>query len=291
MSFTELGSKAAFLRSALDGQSVTTFLVDGSIKGLDAIQHPLENVALALNHAMGPDPSVWRFYPGLLFILLGILVAKGTQRKWLLFFLISGSVAWFQSAITLNAGNLIHHAALFWINWYCALSLAVAALLHSPFRGVRLATVFVVGLLCVRGAVVIGADYGELIAHPGASRWTNADAALTDRLLNSHVGRIIEADWGIQNVVRARSGNRITVSKQSAALHVGSFDQQAFDACAASNCVVVTHAPGKLVSAPADLEYVFRNHGFGESGKSVVYDTHGIAGFEFFDLTYINGKR
>ncbi|HEX4165101.1 MAG TPA: hypothetical protein VHZ55_06455 [Bryobacteraceae bacterium] len=283
-SLAQLAPKAAFLRSALDGQAATAFLVDGAIASSDRTRHPFESIGLALNHVLGQAPSSWRFYPGLILILLGICIARGTQRKWILFFFVSGCVAWFQSAITRNAGNVIQHAVLFWITWYCALALSLTALFTSPVRYVRAAIVLIVSTLCVRGALGIGADYGELIAHPGTSRWTNADTALTDLLLKSGVRRVVETDWGIKNVVRARSGDRIAVDKQSAALHAGSFDGNVFNGCAASDCVVVAHAPGRYVSAPADLEQTFRRNGFSELGKTLVYDTHGVPGFELFHL-------
>ncbi len=286
MSLAEVGIKAAFMRSALDGQAATSFLIDSGSNGMDRIQRPLATLALALTRSLGNAPSLWRFYPGLVVILLGIYLASSTQRKWTLFFLASGCVAWFQSAITLHAGNVIHHAVLFWISWYCAFSLSLTVLLRSPFRYLRLATALVVILLCLRGVLVIGAGYGELIAHPGTARWTNADSPLSDRLLSSGVKRIIVADWGIKNVIGARSDDRIAVDNQGVALNLGVFNQNAFNSCLTKDCVVVAHAPGRNVfsAAPAILDRALLETGFSKAGKTVVYDTHGIPAFEFYYL-------
>jgi 4-amino-4-deoxy-L-arabinose transferase-like glycosyltransferase len=286
MSFAEVGLKAAFMRSALDGQAATTFLVDGGIGSIDRIQRPLEALGLALVHSLGSSPSLWRFYPGLAVIVVGILITTGAQRKWVLFLLLSGTVAWFQSAMTRHAGNAVHHSVLVWIDWYGALSLSFAALLRSSFPSLRLATGSIVAVLCARGILVMGANYGELIMHPGTPRWTNADIALCDQLRTSGVKWILAADWGIKNVVRARSEDSIAVDNQGPKLTLGTFDQNAFNSCLTDDCVVVAHAPGRNVFplAPETLDLNLAKNGWRKVGMTSVYDTHGVPGFEFFHL-------
>ncbi len=137
LAVAQLGAKAAFLHSALDGQAATAFLVDGGINSVDRMQRPFESIGLGLAHVLGNATPLWRFYPGLLLVLLGIYGAKREQRKWILFFFVAGAVGWLQSALTLNAGNVIHHVVLFWIEWYCALGLSAAVLLGSQLRYVR----------------------------------------------------------------------------------------------------------------------------------------------------------
>jgi len=284
MTLADVGTKAAFMRSALDGQAATAFLIDGGIDSMDQIQRPFETLALALAHSLGNAPSQWRFYPGLVLIFLGIGLVSGTRRKWILFFLVAGCIGWFQSALTQHAGNVIHHAVLFWISWYSALSLSLAVLLRSQFHSIRLATALVVTLFCVRGVLVMGADYGEMIAHRGTPRWTTADIALADKLLSSGVRRIIVADWGIKNVVAARSDERIVVDNQGPVLNQGVFNQNAFKSCMTKDCVVVAHVPGRNVfaAAPATLDQNFIKAGFRKVGKTIVYDIHGVPAFEFF---------
>lgn len=287
MTFSGFGMKAAFMRSALEGREATTFFLDGGNNSVDRIHRPLESLALALADSLGRTPGLWRFYPGLIVIGMGIFLTRGTRRKWILFFLIAGSVAWFQSAITLHAGDVIHHAVLFWIPWYCAVSLSLAALFRSQLRYVRIAAALAVALACFRGFEVIGANYGNLIAHPAGPRWLNADHALTERLLYAGIRRVVVADWGMKNVVRAASDNRIAVNDQSVPLnYYGTFDQAAFTACATEDCAVVRRAPGKSVfpQAPVTLDRALPANGFAVRARTLVYDTHGVPAFEFFRL-------
>ncbi len=241
---------------------------------------------MVLVHALGSAPSLWRFYPGLILVFVGLCTAKNTLRKWILFFLLSGCVAWFQSAVTLHGGNVIHHAVLLWINWYAALSLSLTVFVRSRVRYGRPVMALIVGLFCLRGLLVIGADYGALIAHLGISRWTDADTKLVDQLGSARIRRIIVADWGIKNVVLVRSNNRIAVNNQGVSLNLGMFNLDAFSACLPKECVVVTRTPGKNVfpNAPATLDQGFSKSGLHAAEKTVVYDTHGVSAFEFFHV-------
>jgi hypothetical protein len=232
-------------------------------------------------------PSLWRFYPGLIVIGLGLFLTRGTRRKWILFFLIAGSISWFESAITLHAGDVIHHAVLFWVQWYCAVSLSFAALFRSPLRYVRVAAVLAVVLASFRGFEVVGANYGNLIAHPAGPRWLDADRALADRLLHAGIKRVVVADWGMKNVVRVASNNRLAVNDQSVPLnYYGTFDQAVFRDCAAEDCAIVRRAPGKgvFLQAAVTLDRALPVNGFAVTARTIVYDTHGAPAFEFFRL-------
>jgi hypothetical protein len=287
MTFAGFGMKAAFMHSALDGREATTFFLDGGNNSVDLIQRPLESVALALADSLGWMPSLWRFYPGLIVIGLGLFLTRGTRRKWILFFLIAGSISWFESAITLHAGDVIHHAVLFWVQWYCAVSLSFAALFRSPLRYVRVAAVLAVVLASFRGFEVVGANYGNLIAHPAGPRWLNADRALADRLLHAGIKRVVVADWGMKNVVRVASNNRLAVNDQSVPLnYYGTFDQAVFRDCAAEDCAIVRRAPGKgvFLQAAVTLDRALPVNGFAVTARTIVYDTHGAPAFEFFRL-------
>jgi hypothetical protein len=293
MTLSGFSMKARFMRSALDGREATTFFLDGGNNSVDLIRRPLESFALGLADSLGRTPSMWRFYPGLIVIGLAIFLTRGAERRWILFFLIAGSVSWLQSAITLHAGDVIHHAVLFWVQWYCAVSLSLAALFRSQRGYVRVAMALAVTLACFRGFQVIGANYGNLIAHPAGPRWLNADHALAQRLLRAGIKRVVVADWGMKNVVRAASNNRIAVNDQSVPLnYYGTFDKAAFGGCAPADCAVVRRAPGKNVfpQAPATLDRALPANGFTVAGRTLVYDTHGVPAFEFFRLERSAGR-
>ncbi len=280
------GAKAAFLQSALNGQAATTFFVENGRPEVDRIHRPLQSVGLWLVQTLGDSPSLWRFYPGLLVILLGTVLTKGTQRRWVLFFLISGTVGWLQAATTLHAGDMVHHDVLFWINWYAAIALSTSVLLTIPVRPVRIGTALLIGVASLRGLLVMGVGYGELVAHPGTPRWTDADVALARQLKQAHIKRVIAADWGLRNVIRARTDGAIEVDNQGPKLTLGNFDPKAFLSCR-SDCAVVTHTENRNVfpSVPEVLASGLKGAGLGKSGTTILYDTHGVPSFEVFQLS------
>ena len=286
MTLASVPFKAAFMLTALNGQAATTFLVANRITRLDQIHRPFEAAVLALLHALGEAPSLWRFYPGLILLLTALLVAKGAVRRWLLFFLLSGSIAWFESALTRHAGDVVHHAVLVWIEWYSALALSFAVLLASPSIYLRWTSALLLSFFGLYGILVMGAGYGELIAHPGTSRWTNADISLADQLLRAGVKRVIVADWGIRNVLRVRSDDHLTLDNQSVNLMLGRFDPKAFEACQSELCAVVAHAPNRDVfpNVTDTLTRQLAPVGLEKRGSRLVYDTHGTPSFEFYHL-------
>ena len=285
-------AKAAFLQAALDGQAATTFFVEAGNSNVDRIHRPLEALGLALVHVMGDAPSLWRFYPGVFIILLGVVLAKGTQRRWILFFFLSGLVGWLQSATTLHAGDMVHHDVLFWINWYAAIAMSFSVLLSMAARPVRIGSALLIAIACLRGVLVMGADYGELIAHPGTPRWTDADVALAQQLKNLQVERVIAADWGLRNVIRARTGNTIIIDNQGPKLTLGNFDKNAFTNCK-TDCVIVTRTQNRNVFpfVPEVLASNLSRAGLSRTRSVTVYDTHGIPAFEIFQLTKTDQHR
>jgi hypothetical protein len=289
--FHEIGPKAAFLLTALDGRRASDFFLDRGITSFDQIHRPLAAIGGELTQLLGPAPSSWRLWPELLIVLVGICIAKGTLRKWIAFFLVSGLVAWFQSAITLNAGHVIHHAVLIWINWYAAVSLCVTALYRSPLFYIRPVVAIIVGVLCFRGLMVVGANYGEFLKYPGNSRWTNADTALAEQLIRDGVKRLVIADWGINNVVLARSNNRFSTEKQGVPLNLGTFNASVFSSCMPQDCAVVTYPVGRTLfaAARATLEDGLRKTGLHKTKKITIYDTHGVAAFEVFRISNTPG--
>jgi 4-amino-4-deoxy-L-arabinose transferase-like glycosyltransferase len=285
-SLAEVGKKASYLRRSLDGEIGPTTLVSSRNPGLDRIHRPFESAALSLaDHETG-SPSNWRFFCGFAIVGLSLLAAPGARRRWILFFLISGAIGWFESALTLNAGNTIHHAVLFWIDWYCAVALGAAGLATVRPR----ITAPVIGLLIVvltlRGAFLENLAYANMILFSPRTAWTNADLPLNRFLSQSGVNRAIVADWGIASIVGLHSKGAIALKDEEFELNLGVFDRDAFSACLHPSCVVITHKPNQTLFpvAAQTLDNSLRQAGLTRTNLATIADTHGFPVFSIFSL-------
>ena len=100
------------------------------------------------------------------------------------------------------------------------------------------------------------------------------------------VKRIVVADWGIKNVLRAQSREALAVDNEGPQLTLGRFDANAFRQCMAKDCVVVEHAPERnfFPRVPETLAENLLKAGLRKSGTTTVYDTHGVPSFQLFYL-------
>ena len=277
--------KAWYFSYAIDGRAAASANVDLSNPNPDQAAHPLQGPAIWLADHLGPNPSSGRFFAGLVLIAFGLIFAKGSQRKWILFFLISGLIAWLQSAMTPDAGRSLHHTVLFWINWYAALALAMGCIARWRIPAVSRKLVgAATAMLAAAGALTIAVEYGDLLRHSSTTPWTDADAALASTLSALGAQRAVTADWGIGNVIVARSADKIAVNEEVFNLNGGNFDREQFDGCKAPACWVVTHVPGKLMlpRASQTLQDNFKSENLAPGEEKIISDTHGTPTFLVF---------
>ena len=104
--------------------------------------------------------------------------------------------------------------------------------------------------------------------------------------------RVIAADWGLRNVIRARTGNTIIIDNQGPKLTLGNFDKNAFTNCK-TDCVIVTRTQNRNVFqfVPEVLASNLTRIGLSKTRSVTVYDTHGIPAFEIFQLTKTDQHR
>jgi hypothetical protein len=217
---------------------------------------------------------------------LGLWLSPGQRRKWILFFLISGAVGWFQSALTIGAGTSIHHTVLFWINWYCAIALAAASVAEVRHRFARPVIFGVTALLAVRGIITQNLAYANLIKFSPITPWTTADVMLSRSLFEAGVTRAVIADWGIGDVLSLRTGDRIHPLEEDFELSSGVFDRLVFLDCTRPACAVVSHTPERVVFAAAaqNLDDSLARYGLGKDNIVAVKDTHGFPVFSVFNV-------
>ncbi|MDQ2774909.1 MAG: hypothetical protein M3Y57_08305, partial [Acidobacteriota bacterium] len=286
LTLTDVGSKAHYLRSALDGQEGTFALVDKTRKGIDHIPRAFEHVSLAGANDLRPGASLWRVEIGLVLIVAGLFAADKSNRKWILFFLVSGLIGWFESAITADAGGSIHHTVLFWINWYCTVALCAAAIPRLRPRVLKPIVGLLIAVLCFRGLFLINLEYAHLISYDASTSWTDADANLATHLTRAGVTRAITVDWGIANPVNLRSKDRISTVEDAFVLKSGTFDKYAFEDCQTADCVVISHVPDRSIfpEAGSFLDDSLRQAHFVKSGEEHIDDTHGFPVYSVFHV-------
>jgi hypothetical protein len=258
---------------ATDGRSAPSADVDWPVPNVDRQPHSLGRSA----------NSSARLVAGLLLLGFGLVIATSTQRKWILFFLISGCFGWLPSATAPDAGPAAQQSVIF---WYTALALSAGCLAHwrKPANVAPKVVAAVIAMLVVAGAFTVSIEYENLLRHGPTIPWTNADAALASKLSELGAKRAVTADWGIANVIAVRSSDRIAVDEQVFNLNGGKFDREHFETCKAPECWIVSHVPQSplLPKASQLLRNSLDADGFQRSNESTVIDTHGTPTFLVF---------
>jgi hypothetical protein len=268
LTLRDLAPKGKYLKLALDGVEAEAAWSDSSIiaqKGL----HPPTVV-----------PS-WRSYFFLFVIPLGLIVAAPRMRRWIAFFLLSAGIAWFQAAITLNAGGSIHHTVLIWPLVYAAVALSIAAIAEAGNRWVAITAFAATAIICIRGMETLYLSQKNITSYSHIVQWTDADTSLSEQLKNAGVKRVIAVDWGIGSVVAADTADRISVIDETFELADGRFDKNRFLGCTDPDCRVIAHAPGRELfqRSAAFLQESMRSLHLDKAQASTVSDTHGVPAF------------
>jgi hypothetical protein len=214
----------------------------------------------------------------------GVLVARGAERRWILFLLVSASLAWIQSALTVGAGGSIHHAVLIWPLLYLGAAIAASSLLRHLGRARMPALVSGLAVFSLLGFLLVNRCVAGLIRYSDNTPWTDADVPLTNYLLSHGVKRVITTDWGIDRVVEARSRTAIAVRDVSFTVHDGRLDKRLLQACAAPECVAVSHVSARDIfpNQSQKLARLVTAEGFDTVPVAEIDDSHGTPIFRLF---------
>jgi hypothetical protein len=138
------------------------------------------------------------------FILALLLApfARGAALKAILFALIAMVVAWFQMAVTANAGGSVHHAILIWPlpQMVIAVSFAAASRRIGRF-GVPVLT-GVLAIMMISGVLVTNEYYRLTLRNGGGQNWTDAIFRLSDYMTRDSSKAVYCVDWGIMDSLR-----------------------------------------------------------------------------------------
>jgi hypothetical protein len=111
-------------------------------------------------------------------------------------------LAFFQMAITRDAGGSVHHTILLWPLPQFVVAVAFASASERLGRFGRPVAVAVLAVCLVSGALVINEYYRDERRNGGAQSWTDAVFRLSDYLKTLPAKHVFCMDWGIYDPLR-----------------------------------------------------------------------------------------
>ena len=211
---SDFAGKGRLLMGTADGHALLGWLNNEDWQ----TEHPhvptsATEMASAKISALFGHPRKSLFLYAFLLALLLAPLARGNALRAILFCLVAMAVAWFQMAITANAGGSVHHAILLWPlpQMVVAISFAAASRRAGTAGIPALAVALIV--LMVSGLLVTN-EYRVLIVRNGGSQnWTNAIFGLSNYLQGEQRGaasrHIFCVDWGIMDSLRLLSRGKL----------------------------------------------------------------------------------
>jgi hypothetical protein len=276
---SELRGKALLLRVTLDGSGLFGFLVheDYQVENPIAAQSALDRAAYWVSDTAGLRQG-WLPYA-----LAAALVAlpflwKTQARRPMLFALIVLAVAWFQMAITKNAGGSVHHTVLLWPFPHMIVAVAAAEL----SRRTRWAAAPIV-LVAAANLLVIDQYYVQARRNGGAGNWSDACFPLAERLAAMKPDAVFLADWGFFDTLRLLSRGSLRLDW---ALEFGN-DRHVARWLEMPGAVFVAHSPGSesFEGRRAQLLEMSEKLGYRRELLSVIHDRNRRPRFEIYRFT------
>ena len=199
--FDEFGMKFRALRGTWNGSALLGYIValPGQAGQAREAQNVVERAAYNLHSLFGDHPKNRMEWAFLAALILTAFLWNTPARKKLLFFLIALAVAWFQMAITKDAGSSAHHVVLLWPLAYIFVALVFA---EAAWRWGRIGPALIIAGVASLAAqnLLVTNEYFYLFARYGAPRsWTDAIYALSDDLGKAQPSQIVMSDWGMMN--------------------------------------------------------------------------------------------
>jgi hypothetical protein len=174
---------------------------------------PLERASRAVHFATPvryQNSMLLAFWAG---ILLLPFLWRTPARRTLLFCLIAFAVAWFQMAITKDAGLSAHHVILLWPlpQWFLAVAFVeAAAWRHLQWKNagaILLATAVL--FLAVENLLLTNEYFYQLAAYGPNKSWSDAIFQLSAQAGHIEADHLVLDDWGIMNPLIALHRNRL----------------------------------------------------------------------------------
>jgi hypothetical protein len=287
LSLIDVPRKFHYLIATVNSETASGAIADIGVPGsATPVRSRLQRASLGLAGATKSIASDYRSWLFAFLFVAGILVAKGPVRRWILFFLVSPSLAWIQSALTIGAGESIHHSVLIWPLLYLGAAISASCLLQGLGRARMPVLVSGLTVFSVLGFLLVNRCAADLIRYSANTPWTDADVPLVNYLRSHGVKRVITTDWGIDRVIEARSRAAISVQDESFPIRDGQLENRLLLECVAPECMIAGHVPARDVfpNQSQKLARLVTANGFETVPVAEIDDSHGTSTFRLFRL-------
>ncbi len=208
-----LGAKARFLANTAGGAGLFGWMT--SEEQLTPKPHQpvtaMERASARISALAGHPRHHLLLYGFMLALLLAPL-AGGNERRAAVFGLIAMAVAWFQMAITVNAGASVHHTILLWPLPEMVVAVAFAGASRRLGRAGIPAVATVTAAMVLSGALVMNEYYQMAFRYGGGQGWNDAIFALSDYLKTAPAKTVFCLDWGILDPLRLLQAGKLPVA-------------------------------------------------------------------------------
>jgi len=275
----QVPSRLHALRVTLDGQILWGYMVHApwspgtpreagsALERMSGVVHSLAG----FRYHNELEPALW------VALALVPLLWFTRARRPLLFCLTASAVAWFQMAITKDAGLGAHHVVLLWPlpHWFVALGLVEASKWKPLGWRKAGAVALVAAMVFLAGEnLLLTNEYFYQLAHYGAlGNWSDASYQLSSEVGRMQFTRFVVDDWGIANGLQVlRAGNASLVLAQE------------WDHARWAKDVWIGHTPQFQVRAGGNEQIVqaARSAGYEKQIIKTVPDRNGRPVFEIF---------
>lgn len=286
---SELLPKAQFARGVADGGSLFGYII--AEEWAERPRNPqtaVERASVALRDRLGEHRT------GLLF--WGFVAALATFPFWVrrskpvIFGLIFLAVAWFQMAITKDAGGGTHHVVLLWpfpqFVIAVALSLAARRFPQHIRLGWSLAAVLTIAV-CGSDLLVVNQYLAQAIRYNSTNVWTDAIAPLA-RYVHAQGDRdVFIMDWGMFDTIRMLERGTQTMWWGGDGVAPGADQQLLSSFLARRNPVFVTHTAGSEVNEGTRdrLRTMAASLGYQQRIVQTIADANGRPVFEISEFS------
>jgi hypothetical protein len=284
-----LSSKITLLNRTIDGDGLFGYMFaeDWETPAPRAGGNWMERLSAGASERFGHPRRSLQLYACLLALLLAPL-ARGRERRAILFAVIALGVAWALLAVNRSAGGSVHHTILLWP--LPAMIMAVSFAAASRRLGRAGIPAVAVILAQVAGSeVLVTNEYLRMSVRNGGSRtWSDALFPLSADLMTRRPAAVYCADWNILESLRL-------LDRGALPLRVGmdpvpepgmaASDQPALlGMIAAPGAVWVSHMPGLefFPDIRPKWDRFAAAAGFDHRVLQVIRDTHGRPTFEVY---------
>jgi len=291
---SEIAPKARLLLNTARGDGLFDWLVNDDWRTTAGRQPEtgLEKASSGIANLAGNPRRNLLLYAFALALLLAPL-ARGAERRAMLFALIIMAVEWIQMAVTAGAGLSMHHTILLWPLPQLVVGVSFAAASRRLGRAGLPVAAGILAVTMASGALQINEYYRNAWRNGGSQDWTDAVYPLAEYAKSLRTDRIYCADWGILDSLRLLDDGALPLEEIFTAIpaDAGSADMPRIRAAlGAPGRVFLAHAKGFEVFAGRDekLRRAAETAGYGRETIAVISDSFGHPAYEAYRFTRLH---